>query len=271
MLSAAIPLTGERPTVPVLAWGGFAGLMIGFAYITYFRGLTIGNMGIVATLAAVWSAIVPMVIGVALGERPTPMTWLGIVVIVVAIPLITYSRRASVDSRGWVTKEPAELDRRSVGRIAFDAVVGGAVAQLRISGVLEGTLAGIGFGLFFVALGQAGGGGGMQVWPLLAASAGAAVVSGVAATLQRVAWKAALAQWPAVIGAGVTYAAGSWAFITAAGLGWISIPAVVAALSPAPTMVLAWLLLGETLRIRQVYGIGAALVGIALVTLGLPQ
>ena len=270
VFAAAIPVAGEAPATAALQWGGIAGLAVGTGYIAYFRGLAVGRMGIVATLAAVWSALVPLVIGLALGERPTPLAWVGIMTIVVAIPLITYAREPAVDCRGWMERNRAALGRRNPADGAPSAIMGRAVARLRASGVLEGTLAGIGFGLFFVALGQASEPGDPHAWALVAAAAGAAVVVGTVALVRRVAWRSALRQWPAILGAALVYGAGSWAFITAASLGWISIPAVVAALSPAPTMLLAWLLLGEALGARQILGIAASLAGVAMVTLGLP-
>jgi drug/metabolite transporter (DMT)-like permease len=272
VLAAAISMTGEAPAAAAMTWGGIAGLAVGTGYIAYFRGLVVGPMGIVATLAAVWSAVVPLGIGLALGERLTPLAWGGIGVIVIAIPVITYTREPAVDCRGWIERSRAASgggNNPAAGAAA--ALIGRTGARLRAAGVLEGSFAGIGFGLFFVALGQASAPGGPQAWPLLAAAAGATVVVGAAALLRRVAWRAALGQWPAIFGAAAVYAAGSWAYISATSLGWISIPAVVAALSPAPTMLLAWLLLGEALGTRQILGIVASLAGVALVTLGLPE
>lgn len=270
VFAAAIPLSGAVPSMAGIGWGGLAGVAIGSGYIVYFRGLRVGRMGIVASLAAVWSAIVPVVLGVAAGERPTPLAWAGIAIIILSLPVFTYSRDASVDSRGWISRNVTE--KRSSRRDAWGArkVIEWGVNRLRGAGVLEGTLSGIGFGLFFSALGRASDFDG-QAWPLLAAAAGSVTVVGAAAWARRVVWRAALGQWSAIVGCGVVYAAASWSFIAATTLGWTSIPAVLAALSPAPTMLLAWLLLSETLSMRQLVGIAASLIGVALVTLGLPQ
>jgi uncharacterized membrane protein len=89
------------------------------------------------------------------------------------------------------------------------------------------------------------------------------------AAARRVNWSAALGQAPVIVAAGILYAAGSWAFISAVSRGWISIVAVIAALSPAPTMLLARLFLAESLAARQSLGLLLALVGIALVTGGM--
>jgi drug/metabolite transporter (DMT)-like permease len=240
-----LPFAGEMYSNEAVLWGGLGGVSMGAAYIAYFRGLRVGSMGIVATIAAIWAAVVPVAVGTAIGERPAFLAWMGIAAIIIAIPAITYTRQRIGDS-----VQNGKADRRS--------------------GVLEGTVAGIGFGLFFVALARGVGQTGELAWPLLATASSSAVVVGASALYRRVRWKPAFMQWRAIIGAGLTYAAATWAYIAAASEGWMSIPAVLAALSPAPTMILAWLLLSESLRPRQIAGIVFALFGVALITMSMP-
>lgn len=280
---AAIPLAGEPPAAGAFGWGAIAGLAVGLGYLAYFRGLATASMGIVATVTAVWSAIVPLVVGLALGERPSPLAWAGIGVIVVAIVMITYARApskdaadqpataAGIEAEGLIHCAGAEPPDQGEPRAALAPKEGSTRPVLAV-GLLEATAAGLAFGTFFAALDRAGAvadDGGLA-WPLIVAAASAAILVGVVAFAQRADWRAARAQGPGVVVAGLLYAAGSWAFIVAVSEGWISIVAVIVALSPAPTMLLARLLLSETLSVRQVLGASLALVGIALITAGVP-
>lgn len=281
---AGMPLASVVPNVAAMTWGGLAGFTLALGYIAYFRGLAVGRMGIVSTVTAVWSAIVPLAAGLVLGERPSPLTWTGIGVIVLAIVLITYTRASSAQAvpalSTSVQVEPQCLIHCAGAAPPADQPLPQTVpvpAVFKLSGpifpqgVLEATLAGIMFATFFVALDRASAatGGQALAWPLLASAVSAAILVCTVAVIRRVQWRAALRQAPVVVAAGVLYAAGSWAFIFAVSRGWISIIAVIAALSPAPTMLLARLLLAESLSARQLMGVLLALAGIALVTAGL--
>jgi drug/metabolite transporter (DMT)-like permease len=283
---AAMPLASAVPSVAAMTWGGLAGLTLALGYIAYFRGLAVGRMGIVSTVTAVWSAIVPLAAGLALGERPSPLTWTGIGVIVLAIVLITYTRARSAQALPALSTPVAQVGPQCLIHCAGAAppadqplpqTAGPQVfahsRPILPQGVFEATLAGIMFATFFVALDRAGAatGGQALAWPLLASAVSAAILVCTVAVIRRVQWRAALRQAPVIVAAGVLYAAGSWAFILAVSRGWISIIAVIVALSPAPTMLLARLLLAESLNARQLMGVLLALAGIALVTAGLDQ
>jgi drug/metabolite transporter (DMT)-like permease len=282
---AAMPQASAAvPNVAAMTWGGLAGLTLALGYIAYFRGLAVGRMGIVSTVTAVWSAIVPLAAGLALGERPSPLTWTGIGVIVLAIVLITYTRARSVQAVPALSTPVVQVGPQCLIHCAGAAppadqplpqtagpTVFARSRPILPQGVFEATLAGILFATFFVALDRAGAatGGHALAWPLLASAVSAAILVCTVAVIRRVQWRAALRQAPVIVAAGVLYAAGSWAFILAVSRGWISIIAVIVALSPAPTMLLARLLLAESLSARQLMGVLLALVGILLVTAGL--
>jgi drug/metabolite transporter (DMT)-like permease len=280
---AGMPLSGVVPNVASMTWGGLAGLTLALGYIAYFRGLAVGRMGIVSTVTAVWSAIVPLTAGLALGERPSPLTWTGIGVIVLAIVLITYTRARSAQAVPALST-PVQVGPQCLIHCAGAAPPAGQPLPQTASptvfacsrpilpqGVFEATLAGIMFATFFVALDRAAAatGGQALAWPLLASAVSAAILVCTVAVIRRVQWRRALRQAPVIVAAGVLYATGSWAFILAVSRGWISIIAVIVALSPAPTMLLARLLLAESLSARQLMGVLLALAGIALVTAGL--
>ncbi len=62
--------TSGSPTVTDFLWAGLAGIggAVGTAFL--YRGLASGRMGIVAPVSAVGAAIIPVLAGLALGERP---------------------------------------------------------------------------------------------------------------------------------------------------------------------------------------------------------
>ena len=220
--------TEGRATGVDLAWGALAGIGSGLGGVFLYRGLAAGRMGVVAPVSAVGAAILPVVVGVATGERPALLVWLGIAA---AIPGI------------WlVSREPGE---------------GSAAA-----GVLDGILAGVGFGLLFAAIGQVPAGAGY--WPLaLAQVTGLLAVVGAATTFG--------AQWrptarSEVLGgllAGVLASAAALCFLLSTQSGLLTVAAVLASLYPAFTILLAATVLRE--RIHGTQALGLAFCGLCVV------
>ncbi|HET7722187.1 MAG TPA: EamA family transporter, partial [Acidimicrobiales bacterium] len=118
--------TEGSPTRADLAWCVVAGVGNGFGTAFLYRGLSSGRMGVVAPISGVGTVLVPVLVGLATGERPPLLVWVGMVA---ALPGI------------WlVSREPVDED-----------VTGAAPSS---SGTLEGVLAGLGFGTLFAALAQ---------------------------------------------------------------------------------------------------------------------
>jgi uncharacterized membrane protein len=154
------PLIGGTPTTSGIIWGAIAGAAIGASNIIYFRALVIGRMGVVATVTATWAAVVPLAVGLATGERPGMIAWFGIVAVIGSVWLLTYTPRDTNQTIEEATVEDVGSARE---------------------GVLEATIAGIGFGFFFVALSQASNVSETFIWPLLGATAMAALLVGATA------------------------------------------------------------------------------------------
>ncbi len=110
------------PDATSLWWAALAGVGNGFGTSFLYRGLSSGRMGVVAPISAVGAAVVPVAAGLAGGERPGLVVWLGILM---ALPGIWF-----------VSREPRVTEAPSRG------------------GVGDGVLAGLGFGTLFAALGQ---------------------------------------------------------------------------------------------------------------------
>mgnify|MGYP003855919955 CR=1 FL=1 len=137
LLGIFLVILGD-PTPGLRDWlWGAAGGLGGFVGLTFFYyALAKGSMTVVAPLAAVVSAALPIGTGLFLGERPSLIAYVGIVIAIVGIALVT-------------------------------GAVGTAHAPTKLAIVGVATLAGCGFGWMFVCLDRTSSDSGM--WPLLAA------------------------------------------------------------------------------------------------------
>jgi drug/metabolite transporter (DMT)-like permease len=225
------------PTRADLAWGLLAGVGSGIGTAFLYRGFAKGRMGVVAPVSAVGAALLPAAIAVITGERPNTIVWVGMVA---ALPGI------------WLVSREPPTDP--------DAAAGSA------AGLLDGILAGAGFGVLFAALGQVPEGSGY--WPVMAAQVVSLVAVVVAALLlgqdprphQAEEW------WGLVAGLLATVAVVG--FLLARHEGLLSVAAVLTSLYPAFTVLLATLLLGERLHRSQTVGLALCAVSVACVAAG---
>jgi uncharacterized membrane protein len=235
-LVVALVLPGD-PTGSDLAWAVAAGVANGLGTAFLYRGLSSGRMGVVAPVSGVGAAVVPVLAGVGLGERPAALAWVGIAA---ALPGI------------WlVSREP--------GPAASAPASSG-------SGLVDGVLAGLGFGLLFVCLGRFTDDAGLLPLALNQAVAGAAIV--VLALVSGVPW------WPRERGAGWGALAGllavtaTVAFLLANRTGLLSVSAVITSLYPAFTVLLAASVLRERIHAGQALGLALCGCCVALVAAG---
>ncbi len=190
-------------------------------------------MGVVAPLSAVTCALLPVVVGLGLGERPGPLATVGIVV---AFPAITLISR-------MVDDDPSHR-----------------------GGVVDGTLAGLGFGMLFSAIGQIGDDAGL--FPLMLTQAFSVVsVVMTAVVLRQPWWPGRSSAWRAVV-MGPLGASATGLFLLATGYGLLSIVAVISSLYPAVTVLLASALLRERIHPGQGAGLALAAAAVALVAWG---
>jgi drug/metabolite transporter (DMT)-like permease len=229
---AVLVVPGVGPTTPVLLWGALGGVGSGIGNASLYRGLARGRMGVVAPLSAIATAAVPALIGILLGERLTALAIIGVVLALPAIALVS----------GF---SPSTFPRTvEVG---------------------WGFLAGGGFALLFVALDLAGTGSG--AWPLVPGQAVAVIVSLAIswADLGRgVSWRPALGAGAL---AGLLAQAANLLFLAATGAGQLAVVAVLTALYPAVTVVLAAVLLRERIDRYQLGGLAIAAVAVTLIVL----
>jgi drug/metabolite transporter (DMT)-like permease len=234
MVLLATVFVGGEPEAADLWWGAAAGIGNGFGTAFLYRGLSSGRMGVVAPLSGVGAAVIPVVVGVLLGERPDLVVWIGIVVAVPAIWL--------------VAREP------------------GGSAPATPGGAVDGSLAGLGFGFLFVALGQVSHGAGLLPLTVNQLVAGAVIV--LVAVALRQPWRPNLSAARGATLAGVLGAAATVCFVAATRHGYLSIASVVTSLYPAVTVVLARALLHERPTRLQDVGVVVTLAGVLAIAAG---
>ena len=88
LVQTLLPLPGS-PTPTDLAWGAAAGLAGGSGLALFYKGLGAGTMSVIAPITAVAATAVPVIFGLALGDRPGLLPTLGVALALVAIVLVS--------------------------------------------------------------------------------------------------------------------------------------------------------------------------------------
>ncbi|MDJ0961725.1 MAG: DMT family transporter [Acidimicrobiia bacterium] len=213
-----------------LLWGAGGGLFGMLGIVALFAGLSRGAMGVVAPITAVLSAVVPVIVGLALGERPAGLAFGGMALGVLAIVAVS---------------APGTRD--------------GVVDRYAI---LAAVAAGLGFGIFFVFLGQTEPEAGM--WPLVTARA-VSVPLIVAMAWSRGGVLPLRPTRKIAVASGMIDMGANGLFIAAAQRGLLSIASVLSSLYPVVTVILAWVVLHERLRTVQIGGVMGAVVAVTMI------
>jgi drug/metabolite transporter (DMT)-like permease len=230
VLAAGDAFPGITQLLPAAA-AGIAGL-VGLGAL--YRGLAIGAMGIVAPISAA-SPIVPLAVDAAHGDTPAPVQWLGIALVLTGIAVLS--------------REPSGAGNRRVATGAGLAV-----------------LAALGFGLFVVGLDA--GADESAAWAVVAARGASVSVAVMAAVVTTTSLRPPRHLVPMLVGVGVFDTGANVLVAAATTHGAAGIVAVLSALYPVITVVLAWLVLGERLGPSKRIGGVVALAGAAFVATG---
>jgi drug/metabolite transporter (DMT)-like permease len=226
---------GHGPTVHALAWGAVSGVGGGTGTIALYRGFTTGAMTVVGTLSGVVAAVLPVIVGLALGDHLGPGAAIGIVIAIPAIGLVSWQSGGGADDGS--------------PRLA----------------ALFGLLAGLGFALLFVGLQRAGTRAG--AWPILPGQlTGLCVVSPFAVRAIRRAGRPSAGDVSLALLGGVLGGAAALLFLVSTGKGELSIVAVFASMYPAFTVLLARGFLGERWSRLQATGLLIAAASVILVS-----
>jgi uncharacterized membrane protein len=224
-------------TTTDLLFGMVAGVTGSVGVALLYLGLAIGPMSVVAPITAVCAAVVPLGVGLVLGERPHPLAGIGVALALVAVVLLSQTAAAATVQ----TAMPSRLGR----------------------GVRVALASGVAVGFFFAALGQTTPG--AVLWPLVISRTvsvslflAAAVTTGRPAGVPRAALAAALA-------CGALDMVANAFYLVAVRQGQLGLVATLASLYPASTVLLARFVLGERLGIWQQLGVGGAVAAIVLI------
>jgi drug/metabolite transporter (DMT)-like permease len=231
-------------TIAAVVTGGFssplgwvvpsilAGVAGGAALVAFFAAMSIGTMGVVAPVAAL-GAVVPIVAGLLAGEHPSVLAGAGM-----ALALV-----------GGVAASGPELRSRSGARPLLLAAVAATTFGLTMLFIADGAETD--------AV--------MTVWGMrLTITVGIGVAALVTRRFGGLRPRDAV---PLVV-LGVAAASANLLFGLATTLGYVSVSAALASLSPVVTGLLAWAVLRERLLRIQYVGVAAALAGVALVSVG---
>ncbi|MEV5545626.1 EamA family transporter [Streptomyces sp. NPDC052309] len=230
-LGAALLVTADAVRPADLLWGALSGAGSAIAMHFLNRGLSRGAMSVVVPVSAVTGVALSVLCGVlVLGDRPHAVAWLGILVTVPSLWLV---------SGGGTGPRPA---------------------------VADGLLASAGVAVQYLGLGQAGPGSGL--WPVAAGRVAAVLLllPGAVRHTRRLRLPPRRCAEALVTGAGA--ALGLILYLLAAQRQMLSVAVVLASLYPALPVILGLALLHERVTRRQAAGLIGAAAATVLLTLG---
>ncbi|MEU8433339.1 DMT family transporter [Streptomyces sp. NPDC029216] len=246
VLGSVVLATGAwHEAGPQLWFAVAAGLVGPAAMLSFYKALALGPMGVVSPLGSV-GVVVPVAVGLVLGERPGPGQFAGIAVAVVGIVLA-----GGPELRG------APVQRQAVVLTLVAAFGFGAVMALISQASTTVT------GLFLALLVQRVTNiavGGAALW----AQTRRGVPALPEGTGPRVLW----GLLPALVFVGLADVAANGTYSLAAQNGPVTVAAVLSSLYPVITALAAFAVLKERLRSVQAAGAGLALAGTVLLAAG---
>lgn len=233
LLVVALGVGGEA-TAGDFVLGALAGASGAFGLVFLFAGLARGHAAAVAPVSAAFAALVPVIVAVIDGERPTLLAWAGVGVAVPAIVLCS-----------WVT-EPGDV---------------------ALGGFFYGLIAGLGFGGFTAIIRFTSET--SNLLPLVASrGATMVVVLGIGLFgLWRIKGPSSV-PWVLVAANGILDVTANVTLLMALRSGSLALAAVAASFFPAVTVILARWVNQERLALHQTAGLGLTVVALAAISIG---
>jgi drug/metabolite transporter (DMT)-like permease len=217
------------PGMVSVAWSLLAGSLGGLALVFFYRALALGNMGLIAPVAAVLSAAIPTLVTAFAEGVPGTRHMLGFVLAGVGVWLISRTE----DAAG------------------------------RPEGLGVAVLAGVGFAGFFLCTHRAGNS--SALWVATCSRFASFLVTGAIVVLGKH-WRAVPAPVLAIaVVAGILDTAGSVAFVRASQIGRLDDAVVLSSLYPAITVLLARIFLHEHFSRARTAGMVAALAAVPMI------
>jgi drug/metabolite transporter (DMT)-like permease len=239
-LVGLVPLAVGLALVPThfypedVFYGIAAGLCGALGIAALYAALAVGRMGIVSPITAVIGASVPVVWGLASGERPAALQLAGVGLAFLAVGLVS------------TNEETRRLSAREPG-------VGLALAS------------GLGIGFLYVLLAHAHPGSGLAV--LTASRLSSIPLLLLYAAVRRENLRPPGGLWVSIALAGVLDMSANVLYVVATRTGMLAIVAVLTSLYPASTVFLARVVLAERLSLLQWFGVACAAGGVVLIAL----
>jgi drug/metabolite transporter (DMT)-like permease len=241
LVAVVVAVRGEAPPAGDFALYAALSSLAGIVGLTaFYRALSIGAMGVVAPLSAM-SAAIPLLVGVATGDRPSAIQGAGVALAVAGVVLA--SREVS--------------DEASSSGLGSRAVAAGAGLAL---------LSAVGFGCFLLAMDRASDGD--VLWAVCVNRTVSVTLLGTALLVMRPHLGISGGDLRVLALVGMLDITANGLFAVASTMGLVSVVGVLSSLYPVMPVVLARFVLGERLRPVQRAGALAALAGVALISAG---
>jgi drug/metabolite transporter (DMT)-like permease len=196
-----------------------------------YRGMAVGAIGVVAPISAS-AAVIPVAVGLARGERPSPLQLTGIALALTGV--------------FFVSREPG-----ASGRLA--------------AGVPLALVAALGFGSYFLFIDRASADD--ALWAVVVARSTSSLLAAAAAGY-RGALRAPRRLLPTLIAVGLFDVGANVLLALALNEGFVSLVSVLSSLYPVITIALAVVVLRERPTPGRAAGGAAALAGAALISVG---
>lgn len=239
MVVAWLLLSPANAAVADLVWGAASGVAGAAGVLFLYKGLADGRMSVVAPLTGLVAAGIPVVVSPLLGEVPSALALVGIVIALAAIALV--SREGDPHS-----------EDRTVAVMTRQAMIVVAIAS--------GTC----FAGLFLLLDQTSADSGL--WPLVANKAAAIVVIGMyGLAIARTGLRVPRPAFGTVLACAVAGTMAEVLLVLSLQKGLVAIAAVLTSLYPGSTVLLARFVLHERLRTDQLAGFVLAAVAVTLI------
>jgi drug/metabolite transporter (DMT)-like permease len=242
LLVVLVPVVGGTPTTHDLVVGGAAGLAGACAVAVFYRAMAVGAMSVIAPVSALTATALPVLFGLARGERPPPVALVGVVVAVAAILLVS--------QHGGSTPDDPETWREA--------------PTSHRSAILMGLLSGVLFGILFIVLDGVADGAGL--WPLVGARIASLPFLVVLSLATHTAIRPTSGSLSLIATCGAFDMLANVFLLLAFGHGLLVLVTVITSLYPASTLVLARVVLHERMRAIQKVGLAIAALAIVLIS-----
>jgi drug/metabolite transporter (DMT)-like permease len=212
-------------------WAALSGVAGVIGLSAFYRGLAIGNMGVVAPISAT-AAVVPVVVGIASGDRPAGIQYAGLVLALAGVVLASREEVSGGTARG----------------------AGMAIVSA------------LGFGFFFVGIDNASD---ADIgWAMLGNRITSFSLLLVACAVLRPPFAIRREDAPVLALVGTLDIAANGLFALASTTGLVSLVAVLGSLYPLTTVALAAVVLRERPHRQALVGVAMALSGVVLIAAG---